>query len=211
MRLVISGGIASEGGGRVGSDRAQWASVAVSSIAVFLSAGTLAVTLQTKGDTEELRAKDSREGQIKNITYSYGDREFVVTNRSDGPIKGLVVRFAYAPKEYRYVVLKGSLESGERWFLNDKNLQAADDKLPALPGDSTKFVTTSDQENVEVSLTDFHGAVWDLSSKGSRQRGYWKTGFNTDSQSGSFIQNRTELPQSTVRPLDGKATEAADQ
>ncbi|MFE0254903.1 hypothetical protein [Streptomyces sp. NPDC059010] len=192
-------------GGTMGNDaRAQWANVAVAGIAVTVSIASLCVACQAKDDTDVMRAKDTREAQIKGVNYSYENSEkgIYVTNQSDAPIRDVVVRLAYSQNQYRYVVLR-SLEACMRWELTDANLKAAKPKLPHLPGGGTEFISGSNSASVEISLTDAKEEVWTVWKRGYRQNGYWKTDYKTDHQSGSFLQNRTKLNSTSYRRLDG--------
>ncbi|MEU4086453.1 hypothetical protein [Streptomyces aureus] len=169
-----------------------------------VSIASLVVSCQAKDDTNALRAKDAREAQIKQITYSIENsgKGVYVTNPSRAPIRDVVVRLVYAQNQYRYVTLK-TLEACTRWELTDVNLKAADPKLPPLPGGGTGFVSSSNDAALEISLYDAKRVVWTISERGYRRNGYWKTNYNTDHQSGSFVQNRTTLPSTSWKTLEG--------
>ncbi|WP_405861058.1 hypothetical protein OG407_24045 [Streptomyces sp. NBC_01515] len=171
---------------------------------MIVSIGGLGVAWQAKDATDELRAKDTSEAQIKQITYSIENSEkgIFVTNPSSAPIRDVVVRLAYAQNQYRYVTLK-TLEACTRWELTDANLKAAEPKLPPLPGGGTGFISSSNDAALEISLYDAKKVVWTISERGYRHNGYWKTNYNTDHQSGSFVQNRTTLPSTSWKTLEG--------
>ncbi|MGW3287527.1 hypothetical protein ACWDR3_23125 [Streptomyces sp. NPDC001002] len=184
--------------------RPAWASAAVATLALGVSITSLIVAWQVKDATDELRAKETREAQIKQITYSIENSEkgIYVTNPSSAPIRDIVVRLSYAQNQYRYVTLK-TLEACTRWELTDANLNAADPKLPPLPGGATGFVSGSNDAALEISLTDARGVVWTLWKRPYRSGGYWETNYNTDHQTGSFVQNKTTLSSKSWKTLEG--------
>lgn len=158
---------------------------------------SLVVSCQAKDDTNALRAKDAREEQIKQITLAITNDEkgIKLGNPTGAPITKIVVRLSYSQNQYRYVTLK-TLDPCMFWQLTDTNLKVAKPKLPPLPGGGTNFISGS--TSVEVSLRDAKDVVWTkVVGVGYRPGGYWKTGFNTDHQSGSFVQNTTTLPSTS--------------
>ncbi|MDC2958155.1 hypothetical protein PO587_27285 [Streptomyces gilvifuscus] len=169
-----------------------------------ISSASFVLAWQAKDDTDELRAKDTREAQIKQITYSIENSEkgIYVTNPSSAPIRDVVVRLAYAQNQYRYVTLK-TLEACTRWELTDANLKVANPKLPPLPGGASEFISGSNDAALEISLTDARGEVWTLWRRPYRSGGYWETNYNTDHQTGSFVQNKTTLPSTSWKTLEG--------
>ncbi|QNP75116.1 hypothetical protein IAG44_40720 [Streptomyces roseirectus] len=197
-RAVIPGGTVS------GEAKAAWVSAGFSGVAVAVSVVSLFTSCQAKDDTDALRAKETREDQIKKITYSIENSEkgIYVTNPSSAPIRDIVVRLSYAQNQYRYVTLK-TLEACTRWELTDANLKAADPQLPPLPGGSSGFISASNDAALEISLTDARGVVWTLWKRSYRPGGYWETNYNTDHQTGSFVQNKTTLSSKSWKTLEG--------
>lgn len=171
---------------------------------MVVSISSLVVSCQAKDDTNALRTKDDREAQIKQIYYSIeaSEKGITVTNPSGAAVTDLVVRLSYSQNKYRYVTLP-TLEACTRWELTDANLKVATPKLPALPGGTSGFISSSNRDALEISLKDSGKVVWTLSERPYREGGYWKTNYKTDHESGSFVQNKTTLPSTSWKTLDG--------